>query len=176
MTTTLTKVRANGDYLFTVIFYASNLAGGQRHFGVAIIVTVVASYGVARSRWSSCCNYFGQFIGISYLLPTFNIASLSFCTRIYNCGLNNFIVVIYHVWLAAVLIIVADRHTTIGALYSLSGLYRVSAALSAVIRGITAGRWLDSWGCGYRVSITFERTIYCVIKTFAKCTLIFNIR
>ena len=39
---------------------------GNDNFDVAIMVAVVASYGVARSRWSSYCNYFGQFMGISY--------------------------------------------------------------------------------------------------------------
>ena len=34
------------------------LAGNDK-FDVAIMVTVVASYGVAQSRWSSYCNYFG---------------------------------------------------------------------------------------------------------------------
>ena len=37
------------------------------------------------------------------------------------------------------LIVAADRHVTIGVLCLLSGVYRVSAALSAVIRCITTG-------------------------------------
>ena len=32
---------------------------GNDNFDVAIMVAVVAFYGVARSRWSSYCNYFG---------------------------------------------------------------------------------------------------------------------
>ena len=39
---------------------------GKDNFDVAIMVIVVASQGVARSRWSSYYNYFGQFMGISY--------------------------------------------------------------------------------------------------------------
>ena len=30
---------------------------GNDNFDVAIMVTVVASYGIARSSWSSYCNY-----------------------------------------------------------------------------------------------------------------------
>ena len=37
------------------------------------------------------------------------------------------------------LIVAADRQTTIDVLFSISGVYRVSGALSAVIRGITTG-------------------------------------
>ena len=47
------------------------------------------------------------------------------------------------------LIVAADRQTTIGVLYSRPGVYRVSAALSAVIRGITTGTedvWIPGGG------------------------------
>ena len=56
------------------------------------------------------------------------------------------------------LIVAAQRQATIGVLCSLSGVYRVSAALSAVIRDITTGT-ADVWiheGGAYRVNITFE--------------------
>ena len=49
------------------------------------------------------------------------------------------IAIINHVWLAVMLIVAAERQATIGVLCSLSGVYRVSAALSAVIRDITTG-------------------------------------
>ena len=57
------------------------------------------------------------------------------------------------------LIVAAERQTTIDVLCSIAGVYRVSAALSAVIRGITTGTayvWIPG-GCAYRVNIIFER-------------------
>ena len=48
------------------------------------------------------------------------------------------------------LIVAADRQATIGVLCSLSSVYRVIAALSAFIRGITAGTadvWIDGRVC-----------------------------
>ena len=53
----------------------------------------------------------------------------------YNCGLNNIIAVTYHIRL--VLIIAAYRQVTIYVLCSLSCVYRVKVAISAVIKGIT---------------------------------------
>ena len=49
------------------------------------------------------------------------------------------------------LILAADRQATIGVLCFLSGVHRVNAAVSAVIRGITAttaGVWMPE-GAGY---------------------------
>ena len=48
-------------YTIHVVWQASN-----DNFDVGIMVTLVASYSVARSRWSSYCNYFVNFLGISY--------------------------------------------------------------------------------------------------------------
>ena len=58
--------------------------------------------------------------------------------------MNYCITAICHIWLAVVLIVALYRQTTIDVLFSISGVYRVSAALSAVIRGITAGT-ADVW-------------------------------
>ena len=93
-------------------------------------------------------------------MPEFNIAPSSFCAHMYNCGLNNIIVVTYHIRL--VLIIAAYRQVTIYVLCSLSGVYRVKVAISAVIKGITTASayvWIY-WGGWrpYRRSITFNRT------------------
>ena len=63
--------------------------------------------------------------------------------------MNYCIAVICHVWLAVVLIVAADRQTTIDVVCSISGVYRVSAALSAVNRGITTGTayvWIQEGG------------------------------
>ena len=65
----------------------------------------------------------------------------------YNSGLNNIIAVTYHVWFAVVLIITAYRQVTIDVLCSLSGVYGVKMAISAVIKGITTAS-AYVWICG----------------------------
>ena len=67
----------------------------------------------------------------------------------YNCGLNNIIAVTYHIRLAVVLIIAAYRQVTIYVLCSLSGVYRVKVAISAVSMGITTASayvWIFFFG------------------------------
>ena len=76
-------------------------------------------------------------------------------------------------WLAVVLIIAADRQATIDVLCSVSNVYRVKAAISAVIKditGATAYVWI------YGGSIIFERTAYSFIKVVISFTLIFKMR
>ena len=64
-----------------------------------------------------------------YATNTFSM----FCPRRYNCGLDNGIAVVYHVWLAVELIVAADRHATIAFVCSLLGVTRKSAAVCAVV-------------------------------------------
>ena len=63
--------------------------------------------------------------------------------------MNYCIAVICHVWLAVVLIVASNRHTTIDVLCSMSDVYRVSAELSAVVRVITTDNayvWIHEGG------------------------------
>ena len=62
----------------------------------------------------------------------------SFCLHIYNCVLNNCITGVYHVWLTVVLIVAADRKSSIAVLCGLSGVNRLRATHCDVLQGLGA--------------------------------------